>query len=252
MIEGHGGMLDRLDSVSFAAPVFFHLDALLLQLIGVLAPRARRSRQGNLRTMAGAGGAGFWQTSAHGKRSVYRGLGIGVLVAGAAAAALLLWVAAGRDGDAVAQAVGAGGDQALRYDTEYPTMHYATAQRSDPVTKLQARLARGEVEARGGPARLPRLAAHRTSRSIRRPRRSCSRRRACRAGESDPRRRARSISTMRSTSRGCSRARSRSARWTRTWARCSTCWSSRDLRPPERRNPPPRLRRSSSTSSRAA
>jgi phosphatidate cytidylyltransferase len=25
MIEGHGGMLDRFDSVSFAAPVFFHL-----------------------------------------------------------------------------------------------------------------------------------------------------------------------------------------------------------------------------------
>jgi phosphatidate cytidylyltransferase len=25
MIEGHGGMLDRLDSVCFAAPVFFHL-----------------------------------------------------------------------------------------------------------------------------------------------------------------------------------------------------------------------------------
>jgi phosphatidate cytidylyltransferase len=25
MIEGHGGMMDRLDSVSFAAPVFFHL-----------------------------------------------------------------------------------------------------------------------------------------------------------------------------------------------------------------------------------
>ncbi|MNF01677.1 Phosphatidate cytidylyltransferase [compost metagenome] len=24
MIEGHGGMLDRLDSVCFAAPIFFH------------------------------------------------------------------------------------------------------------------------------------------------------------------------------------------------------------------------------------
>ena len=25
MIEGHGGMLDRLDSIVFAAPIFFHI-----------------------------------------------------------------------------------------------------------------------------------------------------------------------------------------------------------------------------------
>jgi phosphatidate cytidylyltransferase len=25
VIEGHGGMMDRMDSVTFAAPVFFHI-----------------------------------------------------------------------------------------------------------------------------------------------------------------------------------------------------------------------------------
>ena len=28
MIEGHGGMLDRVDSIVFAAPVFYHLTRL--------------------------------------------------------------------------------------------------------------------------------------------------------------------------------------------------------------------------------
>ena len=39
----------------------------------------------------------------------------------------------------------------LRYDAEYPTMHYATAQRSDAIAKLEARLAAGEVKLEAGP-----------------------------------------------------------------------------------------------------
>ena len=66
-------------------------------------------------------------------------------------------------------------------------------------------------DARSGSARLPRLAARARSTSTLRRRRSCSRRRACRAGAFDRRRRARSTSTTTSTSRGCSKGRSRSA-----------------------------------------
>jgi phosphatidate cytidylyltransferase len=31
MIEGHGGMLDRMDSITFAAPVFFHVTRFFFQ-----------------------------------------------------------------------------------------------------------------------------------------------------------------------------------------------------------------------------
>ena len=38
MIEGHGGMLDRLDSVCFAAPVFFHLCRYFFQVPAAAGP----------------------------------------------------------------------------------------------------------------------------------------------------------------------------------------------------------------------
>ena len=34
MIEGHGGMLDRTDSICFAAPVFFHIVRFFIHLTG--------------------------------------------------------------------------------------------------------------------------------------------------------------------------------------------------------------------------
>jgi hypothetical protein len=43
------------------------------------------------------------------------------------------------------------GDAALRYDAEYPTMHYATAPRSDAIAMLEARLASGALRLEAGP-----------------------------------------------------------------------------------------------------
>ncbi len=50
MIEGHGGMLDRMDSVSFAAPVFFSHRQVFLQLI--TARRAPRDDKKKLRYLS--------------------------------------------------------------------------------------------------------------------------------------------------------------------------------------------------------
>jgi hypothetical protein len=41
----------------------------------------------------------------------------------------------------------------LRYDTEYPSMRYATAARTDPVAKLAERLARGDLKLEHNPQR---------------------------------------------------------------------------------------------------
>ncbi len=72
----------------------------------------------------------------------------------AAAAGAVLWLRGGLGGGADRY----GGDDAaarddapLRYDTEYPTMHYATAPRSDAIATLEARLASGAVKLELGP-----------------------------------------------------------------------------------------------------
>jgi hypothetical protein len=62
--------------------------------------------------------------------------------------------AAGCQGDdraAAPAAVAAPSVAPLRYDTEYPSMHYATAARADPISKLEARLASGAVRLDVGP-----------------------------------------------------------------------------------------------------
>jgi hypothetical protein len=58
----------------------------------------------------------------------------------------------GQSGASAERAAGAGADDApLRYDTEYPTMHYATAPRSDAIAQLAARLKSGAAKLEAGP-----------------------------------------------------------------------------------------------------
>lgn len=86
-----------------------------------------------------------------------------VLVAALAAAVAVVWV---RHGDGARDTDGAetsdagyrgatssaeGGEGPLRYDAEYPTMHYATAPRSDAIAKLEARLKNGDLKLAAGP-----------------------------------------------------------------------------------------------------
>jgi hypothetical protein len=76
------------------------------------------------------------------------GLLAAVLIAALAGAAAVVWIGsetagpepAGEDYRADA------GEAPLRYDTEYPTMHYATAPRSDAIAKLEARLESGAAK----------------------------------------------------------------------------------------------------------
>ncbi|MGT2489577.1 phosphatidate cytidylyltransferase [Cupriavidus basilensis] len=64
MIQGHGGMLDRLDSVVFAAPIFFRITPLLVGALERSDPRA-------------APFLAHWSPSFHFRHSV-RHLGVGL------------------------------------------------------------------------------------------------------------------------------------------------------------------------------
>jgi len=55
------------------------------------------------------------------------------------------------DGYSERGAASAADDAPLRYDVEYPTMHYATATRTDPIAMLEARLRSGAVKLELGP-----------------------------------------------------------------------------------------------------
>src|SRR4051794_30782658 len=70
----------------------------------------------------------------------------------------MLWFGTGADGgreragsEASREDYPAQADAPLGYDAEYPTMHYATAQRSDAIANLEARLQSGAVKLELGP-----------------------------------------------------------------------------------------------------
>ncbi|HUL80923.1 MAG TPA: hypothetical protein VL131_02210 [Gammaproteobacteria bacterium] len=101
------------------------------------------------------------------KPSVRVALSFAVLAAAAAATVAVLRVQSRGDG-AVSHGPARGGDApgeqaydrepsaapadaAERYDAEYPTMHYASAPRSDAIAKLEARLQSGAIRLESGP-----------------------------------------------------------------------------------------------------
>src|SRR5690349_8120949 len=72
---------------------------------------------------------------------------------GTLALAAVLAGCQGDSGSASAVATPPAPREPLRYDTEYPSMRYATAPRTDPVAKLAERLARGELKLERDPQR---------------------------------------------------------------------------------------------------
>jgi hypothetical protein len=86
---------------------------------------------------------------------------LSVALIGVAAAGAFIWLRGGfgdgerasadRGGSYAGRAESTPDEAPLRYDTEYPTMHYASAQRSDVIAKLETRLESGAEKLDLGP-----------------------------------------------------------------------------------------------------